>query len=175
MSGAGAKELQTRLDAATASLNKLFSTKGTPLLSEIIKLRREIGGLEKDPQAAGNIAQLLGQFDASTAMNIQPRAIKDYISDFQLLNNLAGSLNEEMGTRFGDSRKRSRSKVKGLYDAFHHIVTTGEAPEEISDLTAFAGVHAFPARIKCATLGWHAVLNALRGDAVPATTETRAD
>jgi nitrogen fixation NifU-like protein len=54
-------------------------------------------------------------------------------------------------------------------------VTTGEAPAEISDLAAFAGVHAFPARIKCATLGWHAVLNALNGDAVPATTETRAD
>lgn len=124
MSGAGAKELQTRLDAATASLNNLFSTKGTPLLSEIIKLRREIGGLEKDTQAAGKIAQLLGQFDASTAMNIQPRAIKDYISDFQLLNNLAGSLNEEMGTRFGDSLQRSRSKVKGLYDELARVPRT---------------------------------------------------
>lgn len=124
MSGAGAKELQTRLDAATASLDKLFSTKGTPLLSEIIKLRREIGGLEKDTQAAGKITQLLGQFDASTAMNIQPRAIKDYISDFQLLNNLAGSLNEEMGTRFGDSLQRSRSKVKGLYDELARVPRT---------------------------------------------------
>jgi nitrogen fixation NifU-like protein len=61
---------------------------------------------------------------------------------------------------------KTAAEVKGLYDAFHHIV---------SDLGAFAGVHAFPARIKCATLGWHAVLNALTGDAVPATTETRAD
>ena len=42
------------------------------------------------------------------------------------------------------------------------IVTTGQAPEEISDLAAFAGVHAFPARIKCATLGWHATLEALK-------------
>lgn len=70
---------------------------------------------------------------------------------------------------------KTAAEVKGLYDAFHHIVTTGEAPAEISDLAAFAGVHAFPARIKCATLGWHAVLNALAGDDVPATTETRAD
>jgi len=76
----------------------------------------------------------------------------------------------------GDQVKgKTAAEVKGLYDAFHHIVTTGEAPEEISDLAAFAGVHAFPARIKCATLGWHAVLNALAGDAAPATTETRAD
>ena len=70
---------------------------------------------------------------------------------------------------------KTAAEVKALYDAFHHIVTTGEAPEEISDLAAFAGVHAFPARIKCATLGWHAVLNARTGDAAPATTETRAD
>jgi len=41
-------------------------------------------------------------------------------------------------------------------------VTTGETPDEISDLAAFAGVHAFPARIKCATLGWHTALEALR-------------
>lgn len=62
-----------------------------------------------------------------------------------------------------------------LYDEFHHIVTTGQAPEEISDLGAFAGVHAFPARIKCATLGWHAALNAIKGDPIPATTETHKD
>ncbi len=33
----------------------------------------------------------------------------------------------------------------------------------------------FPARIKCATLGWHAALNALKGDAAPATTESHTD
>jgi len=50
-----------------------------------------------------------------------------------------------------------------------------EEPEDMSDLGAFAGVHAFPARIKCATLSWHAALNALRGDSVPATTESHID
>ena len=57
------------------------------------------------------------------------------------------------------------------------LVSTREAaePEEISDLAAFAGVHAFPARIKCATLGWHAVLNALRDDPAPTTTESHND
>lgn len=70
---------------------------------------------------------------------------------------------------------KSAAEVQSLYDEFHRIVTTGVAPEEISDLAAFAGVHAFPARIKCATLGWHATLNALKGDPTPATTETHAD
>ena len=39
------------------------------------------------------------------------------------------------------------------------------------DLSAFAGVHQFPARIKCATLGWHAAINAVHGESVTATTE----
>jgi nitrogen fixation protein NifU and related proteins len=70
---------------------------------------------------------------------------------------------------------RTAAEAENLYKEFHAIVTTGQAPEEISDLAAFAGVHAFPARIKCATLGWHAALNALKGDSVPATTESHVD
>jgi nitrogen fixation NifU-like protein len=70
---------------------------------------------------------------------------------------------------------RTAAEANELYRQFHEIVTTGHAPEEISDLAAFAGVHSFPARIKCATLGWHAALNALKGDAAPATTESHTD
>jgi nitrogen fixation NifU-like protein len=61
---------------------------------------------------------------------------------------------------------KTAAEAQQLYDQFHRIVTTGEAPEEISDLAAFAGVHAFPARIKCATLGWHTALEAIRSPAV---------
>lgn len=60
---------------------------------------------------------------------------------------LKGKTAEEASTTFGE---------------FRQIVTTGQAPEEISDMAAFAGVHAYPARIKCATLAWHAALDALK-------------
>ena len=70
---------------------------------------------------------------------------------------------------------KTAAEVEKLFEEFHHIVTTGNAPEEISDVAAFAGVHAFPARIKCATLGWHSALNALKGDPVTTTTETHTD
>jgi len=72
---------------------------------------------------------------------------------------------------------KTAEEVAALYKDFHHIVTTGQATEEISDLAAFAGVHAFPARIKCATLGWHATIEALKSDplATPTTTETHLD
>ena len=57
---------------------------------------------------------------------------------------------------------KTAAEAQSLFNVFKEIVTTGKAPDEISDLAAFAGVHAFPARIKCATLGWHAALDALR-------------
>jgi nitrogen fixation NifU-like protein len=70
---------------------------------------------------------------------------------------------------------KTAAEAEKLYKDFHEIVTSGKEPEEISDLAAFAGVHAFPARIKCATLSWHAALNALRGGSEPATTESHTD
>jgi len=70
---------------------------------------------------------------------------------------------------------KTAGEAEKLFGEFHDIVTSGKEPEEISDLAAFAGVHAFPARIKCATLGWHAALNALRGDPTEATTESHTD
>ena len=76
---------------------------------------------------------------------------------------------------------KSVDDVKAIVRKFKHMMTVedDEAPIDenvkLGDLEALQGVVKFPVRIKCATLGWHAVLNALAGDDVPATTETRAD
>jgi len=63
------------------------------------------------------------------------------------------------------------AEAEALFGRFKDIVTQGAPDEEDLDLSAFAGVHQFPARIKCATLGWHAAINAIHGEAVTATTE----
>lgn len=70
---------------------------------------------------------------------------------------------------------KTAAEAEALFKQFHEIVTTGKEPEEISDIAAFAGVHTFPARIKCATLGWHAALNALKSDPTTVTTESHTD
>jgi nitrogen fixation NifU-like protein len=57
---------------------------------------------------------------------------------------------------------KTATEAEALFNDFKQIVTSGHPPEEMSDLAAFAGVHAFPARIKCATLGWHAALEAFK-------------
>ncbi len=66
---------------------------------------------------------------------------------------------------------RTRAEVKALFDAVHAMVTTGKGDDRVGKLAVFAGVHKFPARVKCAILPWHAVLAAIEGRAEPVTTE----
>jgi nitrogen fixation NifU-like protein len=51
------------------------------------------------------------------------------------------------------------------------MVMTGKVQGEVGKLAVFAGVHKFPARVKCAILAWHAVMAALKGQDKPVTTE----
>lgn len=68
------------------------------------------------------------------------------------------------------------AEAEAIFADLHQMVTTGKVDEDnLSDLAALAGVHQFPARIKCATLSWHAALNAAKGDEKPVTTEKPGD
>jgi nitrogen fixation NifU-like protein len=67
---------------------------------------------------------------------------------------------------------KSRGDVQKMFDQVHELVTTGEAKGDVGKLAVFAGVHKFPARVKCAILAWHAVIAALKGEgAQPVSTE----
>ena len=67
---------------------------------------------------------------------------------------------------------KTKTEVQRLFDQVHDMVTTGRVKGEVGKLAVFAGVHKFPARVKCAILSWHAVIAALKGDQQPVTTET---
>ncbi|HVT63231.1 MAG TPA: SUF system NifU family Fe-S cluster assembly protein [Legionellaceae bacterium] len=60
-----------------------------------------------------------------------------------------------------------------LFEQFHHMLTQSEetASPHLDKLTVLAGVRAFPARVKCATLAWHTLEAALRQDAKTVVTE----
>ncbi len=72
---------------------------------------------------------------------------------------------------------RTLDEAKALFHRFHHLVTQEERSEDeagtpaLGKLAVFSGVCKYPARVKCATLAWHTVNNALdaRDDVV--TTE----
>jgi len=72
-------------------------------------------------------------------------------------------------------RGASTEKAEGLFRRFQ-IVVTGDpntpvdAPE-LGKLAALAGVRAFPARVKCATLPWHTLHAALSAEDRPVSTE----
>lgn len=61
-------------------------------------------------------------------------------------------------------------EARALFDRFHQMVTgkisvagddKKEARKALGCLSAFAGVSAFPIRVKCATLAWHAMMKAV--------------
>ena len=68
---------------------------------------------------------------------------------------------------------RTKAEVKTLFDKVHQMVTTGSVDaEDLGKLAVFAGVHKFPARVKCAILPWHAAIAAMDGQHEPVSTES---
>src|SRR6266581_7377083 len=66
---------------------------------------------------------------------------------------------------------KTKADLKALFDKVHDLVTTGSSADGVGKLAVFAGVHKFPARVKCAILPWHAVVAAVEGWQEPVTTE----
>ena len=69
---------------------------------------------------------------------------------------------------------KSTSEAAELYERFHRLVTGSlDSSQALSlgKLAAFGGVSEFPARVKCATLSWHALKAALHQPDSVVTTE----
>ena len=74
---------------------------------------------------------------------------------------------------------RTIDEARQLFARFHAEVTGGapvELPEELAEdserLEPLTGVKAYPARVKCATLPWHAFEAALKGGLAGDTVKT---
>ena len=77
-----------------------------------------------------------------------------------------------------DSLKgKTAAEAETLFQRIHEMLTSSgdvdfEAQaDELGKLAVFSGVREFPARVKCASLSWHALHSALRGDDTPVSTE----
>ncbi|MGH7686195.1 MAG: Fe-S cluster assembly sulfur transfer protein SufU [Candidatus Dormibacteria bacterium] len=53
------------------------------------------------------------------------------------------------------------AKARELANRFRSMIQGGDEPEDLGDLEALRGVRDYPARVKCATLAWNALLEAL--------------
>ena len=75
-------------------------------------------------------------------------------------------------------RGKTVDEARALFAQFHARVTGGEPAalpeplaEEAERLEPLTGVKAYPARVKCATLSWHALEAALQGGGATVKTE----
>ena len=70
-------------------------------------------------------------------------------------------------------RGRKAGDVEPLFRDFQRMVTEAEASPhpQLGKLEVLGGVREFPSRVKCATLAWHTVLSALKGQRDPVSTE----
>jgi len=67
---------------------------------------------------------------------------------------------------------KTREEALKLLDKFHELLTTDvSVSNDLGKLVVFCGVRDYPARVKCATLAWHTLKNALTEAAEPASTE----
>lgn len=71
---------------------------------------------------------------------------------------------------------KSIDEARNMFDAFHEVVTSDPKSDpdvmNLGKLAVFCGVREFPARVKCASLAWHTMINALDNpDVVQVSTE----
>ena len=62
---------------------------------------------------------------------------------------------------------KSRREAQAIFERFHRLVTgtmDSADAETLGKLAVFSGVSAYPTRVKCASLPWHALKQALSAD-----------
>jgi nitrogen fixation protein NifU and related proteins len=63
-------------------------------------------------------------------------------------------------------------EAESTFEKFHSLLTEERPPaNDLGKLAVFSGVREFPMRVKCATLAWHTLRAALRGQHQPVSTE----
>lgn len=69
---------------------------------------------------------------------------------------------------------KTRAEADKLFETFHDLLTgqpTKFDSPELGKLEVFSGVSEFPIRVKCATLSWHTLRAALKGNGDVVSTE----
>jgi nitrogen fixation NifU-like protein len=70
---------------------------------------------------------------------------------------------------------KTEAQARELFDRVHSMLTGGanrqQSEKQIGKLAILSGVCKFPARVKCASLAWHTVNAALKGNGEVTSTE----
>ena len=134
------------------------------------KKPRNFGVLEDATQVAQGHNPLCGD-NVTLYLHVEDDTIKD-IS----FNGSGCAISKASASLMtGELKGKTVAEAETLFQSFHDLVTGPEASEEtledLGKLAVFSGVRDYPARVKCASLAWHTVHNALQGKPEPAVTE----
>jgi nitrogen fixation protein NifU and related proteins len=67
---------------------------------------------------------------------------------------------------------KTPEEAESAFQKFHGLLTEDRPPApDLGKLAVFSGVREYPMRVKCATLAWHTLRAALRGEGQPVSTE----
>lgn len=66
---------------------------------------------------------------------------------------------------------KTEEEAQALFDKIHKLLRQQDDSADVGKLAVLAGVHAYPSRVKCATLAWHTLHAALANERDTVTTE----
>lgn len=140
------------------------------LYQEIIlshnKRPRNEGELEPHTHEAEGFNPLCGD-RVKVFLRLADGAVEDvrFIGDGCAISRASASMMTERLK--GATREEIPRRVKEVVEMLSADADSEPDLAEMGDLAALAGVRRFPARIKCATLAWHAAEEAITGDGGP--------
>jgi nitrogen fixation protein NifU and related proteins len=102
-------------------------------------------------------------------ITLQVRVEGDVIQDVGFQGSGCAISKASASLMTGAVQGKRTAEAEELFQAFRTMLAGGAAAP--GKLAAFAGVKAFPARVKCANLSWHTLHAALANKADPVTTE----
>ncbi len=145
----------------------------TDLYQEVVldhsKRPRNFGPLAEETHHAEGLNPLCGD-----RITIHARVQGGVLSDIRFEGSGCAISRASASVMTGLVKGKSAAEVDAMFEAFHRLVTEGPRPgeeEAMGKLAVFAGVHEYPARVKCASLAWHALRQALAGGNDPVSTE----
>ena len=99
----------------------------------------------------------------------------DTISDIGFIGQGCAISQASCSTMTEALKGKTLGQAEALFEKFHAMVTSdansSDDLDALGKLAVFAGVREFPMRVKCATLGWHTLNQALRDEKGEARTE----
>jgi nitrogen fixation protein NifU and related proteins len=145
----------------------------TDLYQEVVlehsKRPRNFGPLAGETHHAEGLNPLCGD-----RFTVHARVEGGVLSEVRFEGNGCAISRASASVMTGVVKGKSGPEVDAIYERFHRLVTLGpQSGDEdlLGKLKVFGGVHEFPARVKCASLAWHALRQALLGGRDPVSTE----